>query len=209
MAAQQKFNDAFPINKAPAEFIDQLRASYGTAANIVPAKVPADPKAETSQGNELRTNYKGYIVAVHPDFIAQRVDTGGTRSNIVIHERSALSVPPHRTTGELPPIAQKFEKGQVNSFDVAISYGADGKGNLYARDRKMDEIQFAANTLKKHAGLEGAKDATFKKNIEQAVGNFREDHYARLKEQSQAYERRQERQSHAHNLVGGGHEASR
>jgi hypothetical protein len=202
MAVQPKFEDAFKIDKVPSEFINQLKENYGKTANIVAAKVPADPEAKTSSGSELRTNYKGYVVAISPDYVAQRVDTGGTKSNIVVHERAALDVPAIQGTGELPPIAAKFKEGKINSFDVAINYGADGKGSLYARDRKMDEIQLAAKTLEKHSGLDGAKLATFEKNLKGAVGNYKEVHYEKLREQAAAFERRNERQSAAHNIVG-------
>jgi hypothetical protein len=199
--AKNQFNDTFPVKQVPEDFMANLRKQYGEAASIVPAKYPADPTAKTAGGSELRTNYKGYVVAVSPDYVAQRVDNGGTKTNIVLHDRAAVSVPPSRG-GEAPPIAAKYAEGKINAFDVSITYGADGKGQLYARDRKMDDIQYAANTLKKHAGLDGAKLATFEKNVNGAVENFREDHYTKLREQAKAFEQRQQRQSHAHNLVG-------
>ena len=196
-----KFINTIEPSQIPENLVKNLTERFGSTANIQPAKAP-EQGAKTNAGNDLKTNYKGNIVGVSDEFIAQRVDTGGNKTNIVIHDRNALSVPPKKATGEMPAIASKFAEGKVNGFDVTISYDASKKGELYARDRKMDEIQLAANTLSKHSGLDGAKQATFEKNLVTSVSNFKEVHYENLRKQADAFKDRETRQSQAHNIVG-------
>ena len=188
-AQKQGFKDAFSMDEVPAVLIASLVKQYGELAKIVPAKYPADKDAKTATGNELRTNYKGYVVDVSPDYIAQRVDSGRAATSIVLHERKSLSVPPNQRTGEMPPLDRRLRDGLVEKFDLSVSYGASGKARVYDRDRVMEEIQFEQAALAKHSGLDGAKQAAYEKNLAAAVENFREAHYEQLRERADAYAR--------------------
>lgn len=168
----------FPLSKEQP-LVETLRQEYGTRANITEAKRPGEADRHTS--------YRGYIVAVTDTAIAQRVDNGSVRTSLVVHDRGQLEFPASKKTGQAPAIESMIKNGRGQAIDISISYGADGNGKVYSRDRETENMRLSAQKLASATPLEGSKKATFEKNLESATDAYVASRFKQHSERAQAY----------------------
>lgn len=152
--------------------VDDLKRAYGERTKFAVAKRPGE--------GERDSQYRGYVVHIDDKWIAQRVDHGSIETSIVLHDRSQLTVPPNRNSGQEAGIKGVLDRN-TRGVDLTVTYRPEGPGEIYGRNRDAENARFTAIRLKQASPLEGAKRAVFEKQVDEAAKAYSDMSFNRLR----------------------------